>query len=100
MKQYVLNPAYSGNTHVTMIVDGKIMDASIVANYEFPGFLAALKNMGYEKGYFVPQYAAKMREAEKALKDAQEEYDEALNHPIHFAEGEEERYKKIVHLAE
>lgn len=97
VKQYIYEPTYTDNYHVIQIVDGKIERDSIVAYYELDGFLAALQAMGYEKGYFVPQYKMKMMLAQEELEFAQRAYEEAMRHPVELEKDEIEKYRKIVH---
>lgn len=97
-KQYIYEPAYTDNYHVIQVVDGKIENDTIVAYYELDGFLSALRSMGYKRGYYVPEYKLKMREAEEELEFAQKAYSEAAQHPVNFATGEADKYKMITHM--
>lgn len=97
VKQYIYKAAYSDNFHVIQIVDGIIENDTIVTYYELDGFLAALKAMGYEKGYFLPEHKLRLNLAKEELEFAQAEYNEAEKHPVHFSEEEKEKYVRITH---
>ena len=97
-KQYIYKLAYTDNYHVIQVVDGKIEHSTIVAYYELDGFLSALRSMGYEEGYYVPEYKLEMLKAQEELEFAQKAYNRAVQHPVNFASGEVEMYKMITHM--
>lgn len=98
MKQYVIKEAYTDIYHVLQYVDGKYEDSTIVSYYELDGYIAALKNMGYERAYYVPEYKMKMYEAQEELDFATRAYNEAKKNPLVLSDEEEKRYKLILHM--
>lgn len=97
-KQYIYKLAYTDNYHVIQVVDGKIEHSTIVAYYELDGFLSALRSMGYEEGYYVPEYKLEMLKAQEELEFAQKAYNRSVQHPVNFASGEADKYKMITHM--
>lgn len=97
MKQYVIKEAYTDNYHVLQYVNGKLEKNNIVSWYELDGYVSALKNMGYIKAYYVPEYKMKMYEAQEELDFATKSYNEAKNSPLLLSDDEVSKYKMITH---
>lgn len=97
MKQYVIKEAYTDNYHVLQYEDGKLEKSNIVSWYELDGYVLALKNSGYIRSYYVPDYKMKMYEAQEELDFATRAYNEAKNSPLVLSDEEVNKYRTIIH---
>ena len=86
MMQYIVKPAYTGNSSVITYTDGKIQDKAIIADYQVDGYVEALENLGYSRAYVVSYYEKKLKEAEEDLMYARQAYELAMQHPLEIAE--------------
>ena len=99
MRQYVVKEAYSGNYWILQY-DNKLEKSRILDTYEVAGYVAALIDMGYERAYYVPEYQAKVRDAQEELDAAKSAYEEAIKHPLVLSEEEFAKYRSITDTAE
>ena len=95
MKQYVIRQAYTDNYHVFQYVDGKLEANSILSYYALDGYIQAIKNKGYTRAYFEPEYKMKMLQAQEELEFATEAYEKAKNSPLILNDDEIQKFKKI-----
>ncbi len=95
-KQYIIESAYTGSYHIITIVDGRIETSTIVTDYNLDGYISQLEGEGYSKGYYLPIYKQAYKEAEKALKNAEQDLDTARQYSIRVDTDEEPRLRKIL----
>jgi hypothetical protein len=99
-KQYVIQRAYTGNSKILRYVNGKYEDGDIITDYNLPGYVSALENMGYERAYYEKEFLARIRNLEKELKEAKEWYQNVQGCFLNLSEEEAEKYEKLTYFDE
>ena len=72
MKQYVLSPAYIGNTSIDWYEDGVHTGSVILNDYNVEGYLSCLQSQGYVEAFDV-------QKAQEEVDRAKEDYESALS---------------------
>ena len=99
MKQYIVEWAYTGNSHVLLFEDGKLKSHFIEADYDLGGYINHIESQGYKKAYFAPKYEAEMQKAKEDYEFAIQEYEKAKQTPLILNNDVEVgRVKDIIHL--
>ena len=82
VKQYTLDPAYTGNSIISWYEDGKCVRSTVVAEHYLPGYLDVLEKEGYVRAYNEAFYLAKFQEAKEEYEMAQAMLDLARKHAL------------------
>ena len=78
IKQYTVQPAYTGNDKVTTYIDGISTGYSIMSYWETQGYCNHLEEDGYTKAYDLDELLEEIISAKEAYELAQRRYDEAV----------------------
>lgn len=91
MKQYTVEPAYTGNVRVEKFIDGRCVDYQIINDYALLGYKTALEHDGYERAYDVKAAEALMREKYAEYQEALKWYKYASAHALRKNNKEEQK---------
>lgn len=78
IKQYVISPAYTDNSKVTIYENGVKGSYTIMSDWEVDGYCRRLEEEGYTKAYDLDELMEKLISAKQAYELAQKIYDEAV----------------------
>lgn len=82
IKQYTVDVAYTGNSHIKKYIDGKLVSEFIVSDYNLGGYQDALEDDGFERAYDVDEALEEVDEAYERYQDALKWYDFAKQHAL------------------
>ena len=95
-KQYIIEYAYTGHSHVITFVDGKIESETIINDYEISGYTTRLKAEGYTQAYYVPIYQKMHDKALDELKLAEKLLTIAKSFPIKINDNTKKHLEKTL----
>ena len=95
-KQYVVLPAYSGNSELLLYVDGKLKSQEIIADYALDAHTSILENMRYTRAYYIPACERRLEKAYAAYREAMEELERARPYALKLSEDEARRFELII----
>lgn len=82
VKQYTIEPAYTGNSKVNLYEDGTCVKQFIISNYQIPVYSDWAEMCGYEEAYDEDYYLEKYRAAEQAYQEAISDLSYARDHRL------------------
>ena len=82
IKQYTVDVAYTGNSHVRKYIDGKCISDVIIADYNLSGYQMALELDGFEHAFDLDEAKAEMDKAAEAYDEATKWYIFAKEHAL------------------
>ena len=82
IKQYTIEPAYTGNSQLNLYEDGKCVKQFIFSDWEMGAYINWAEACDYERAYDEELYLEKYRLAEQAYQEAIADLAYAIDHRL------------------